>query len=382
MSKLAMLVAVPAAVATLGAGTASAATVFTLEGGIVGMQHIWRSTPDQLQGKPCAQNTCTPIDYFALPIGSETQRGGQMLTEAINQTSPGEKVVIVGHSQGGQVIYSALRDWASGDIADPQRTADVTWISLGNPENKYGRQAGGIAYTNGQGVPADTDYPGYEVIRQYDGWADWPQDTSNLLAVANAMVGMQTLHTNYRDVNPDNGFAAYADTSIKEGNITYVWVPTDTLPLVAWTGPFAPALDNALRPIVEKAYDRPVVIPDPTPAAGAAITAETPEPTSELDGQKRMLAADEPAPTRSRSTLRDTLRKVLAKNSSEVATDSSGKAAERAAARAEKRQRAAADLRETVNRVVSKVEDGVKSAISRTLGSSRPADAGKLTDGD
>lgn len=49
--------------------------------------------------------------------------------------------------------------------------------------------------------------------------------------------------------------------------VTYVWVPTDTLPLVAWTGPFAPALDNMLRPIVDKAYTGRPAIPDPTPPA-------------------------------------------------------------------------------------------------------------------
>ena len=107
----------------------------------------------------------------------------------------------------------------------------------------------------------DTAYSGTEVIRQYDGWADWPDDSSNLLAVANAVVGMQTIHTDYTDVD----ITSPGNAIHQEGNVTYVWVPTDTLPLVAWTGPFAPALDNALRPTVESAYDRPVSIPDPTP---------------------------------------------------------------------------------------------------------------------
>ena len=235
-------------------------------------------TAGQLRGDHCeTPNTCQNLPYTALPDGGFVDQGAASLHSAIIR-SDGD-VLAVGHSEGGQVIYELLRDYDTDPNSAPD-PAKFSWISIGNPENKFG----GVpwsGYDGERGFPEDTDYTGTEVIRQYDGWADWPDDSSNLLAVANAVVGMQTIHTDYTDVDitsPDN--ATY-----HEGNVTYVWVPTDTLPLVAWTGPFAPALDNALRPTVESAYDRPVSIPDPTPPPAQSVGFRR---TRELRGEPRV----------------------------------------------------------------------------------------------
>ena len=271
-----------AAVLIGSSATGAAATVLTLEGGLVGLQPFFHFTPENLRGEYCTGSyICRPVDYFALPVGPATQQGGSLVSDEIAAIhdapeTADEDVVLLGHSQGGQVIYSALRDWSTGALPAPD-PEHVTWVSTGNPENKYGGTMGGIGYTNGEGLPADLDYDGLEVIRQYDGWADEPDDTGNLLAVINAQIGRQTLHTAYEDVDlhdPRNVTTTeyYCDVGVcSESNhtakVTYVWVPTDTLPLVAWTGPFAPALDNMLRPIVDKAYTGRPAIPDPTPPA-------------------------------------------------------------------------------------------------------------------
>ena len=233
--------------------TADAATVYTLEGGLVGVIPGANFTAGQLRGNHCKEpNTCQHLPYTGLPDGSFVDQGATSLHSAITR-SDGE-VLAVGHSEGGQVSYELLRDYDTDPTSAPD-PAEFSWISIGNPENKFG----GVpwsGYGGERGLPQDSAYTGTEVIRQYDGWADWPDDSTHLLAVANAVVGMQTIHTGYTDVDitsPDN-------ETYREGNVTYVWVPTDTLPLVAWTGPFAPALDNALRPAVESAYDRPVSI--------------------------------------------------------------------------------------------------------------------------
>jgi hypothetical protein len=289
-SRFLLAAAAPIGVATMliaGSATGAAATVLTLEGGIVGMQPFLHFTPQNLGGEYCTRPySCRPVDYFAFPAGPFTQRGGELVSDEIAEIhagDPGENVVLLGHSQGGQVIYSALRDWSTGALPAPD-PAHVTWVSTGNPENKYGGTMGGIGYTNGEGLPADLDYGGYEVIRQYDGWADEPDDAGNILAVINAYIGRQTLHTAYEDVDLhdtrnvtkteyycDEGVAS-CDASTAKSSVTYVWVPTETLPLVAWTGPFAPALDNMLRPIVDKAYTGRPAIPDPTPPAAESTT--------------------------------------------------------------------------------------------------------------
>ncbi len=241
---------------------AGPATTLTLEGGLVGMQSLLHFTPLQLRGALCREEkSCTSVDYFALPVGWETEKGAQSVAAAVSARlaqDPDAKVILSGHSQGGQVIYAALRDWSAHPADAPSRDS-VVWVSFGNPENPYGRQAGGIGYDNGQGLPiGGTAYDGIEVIRQYDGWADYPQDTTNLVAVANAMMGMMTIHNNYWDVDiTDPNNATYTTTTSAGGTITYVWSPTKTLPLVAWAGPLAPALDKMLRPTVEAGYQRP-----------------------------------------------------------------------------------------------------------------------------
>ncbi len=273
MFKQATLATALSAALIAAAPAANAATVLTLEGGLVGAQHLLHFTPRQLRGDLCqSPNTCQPVDYTALPAQPFTDGGATNVEKAIGALPAGEPVVLFGHSQGGQVIYSDLRRWAAdpGSAPDP---ATVSWVSIGNPENRYGGKRPKTDEVNNPWLPADTAYQGTEVIRQYDGWADWPDDPTNLIAVANAVVGMLTTHTAYWNVDLNDPRNVRYTPDLPgggPGKVTYVWVPNDTLPLVAWAGPLAPMLDNALRPIVERAYSRPVAIPDPTPPAAPA----------------------------------------------------------------------------------------------------------------
>ena len=144
-------------------------------------------------------------------------------------------------------------------------------MSIGNPENRYGGKRPETDAETNPWLPADTAYHGTEVIRQYDGWADWPDDPTNLIAVANAVVGMFTTHTAYWNVDLNDPRNVRYTPDLPgggPGNVTYVWVPNDTLPLVAWAGPFAPMLDNALRPLVEKALFAAGRHPRPDAAGG------------------------------------------------------------------------------------------------------------------
>ncbi|MCV7347955.1 PE-PPE domain-containing protein [Mycolicibacterium rhodesiae] len=273
MFKKAGLAVAMTAALIAAAPVSNAATVLTLEGGFVGMQHIWHFVPKQLQGDLCkSPNHCQPVDYFALPGGAFTDQGATRVQQAIAALPPDEQIVLFGHSQGGQVVYSDLRRFAAdpANAPDPSR---LTWVSIGNPENPYGGRRGKTESSTGPWLPPDTAYMGTDVIRQYDGWADWPDDPRNLLAIANAVVGMFSIHPDYRRVDLDdpNNVRFTPDVNGQPGNVTYVWVPTKTLPLIAWAGPLAPALDKQLRPIIEKAYHRPVDIPDPNAPAPVAI---------------------------------------------------------------------------------------------------------------
>lgn len=255
-----------------------AATVLTLEGGLVGLQHVVAFTQMQLGGQLCdAPNNCQAVDYFALPLGQRFNEMGadRLIQDIAALPNDGTPITMFGHSQGGQVIYAALRRWAAdpANAPDPSR---VSWVSIGNPENNFGGKAA-------TPLPADSPYQGTEVIKQYDGWADWPTDTTNLLAVANAAVGMSTTHVfGYFNVDvndPDNIRYTPDKADGSPGNITYVFVPTKVLPLVSLTGPLVPLLnpilDPILRPRIEAAYQRPVgPVPAPTAAASQPVVAQ------------------------------------------------------------------------------------------------------------
>jgi len=268
-----------------------AATVLTLEGGLVGVQHLVHFTPWQLQGSECkSPNTCQPVDYLALPGDAYNEKGAVLLQEAIGALpADGGPVTLFGHSEGGQVIYAALRHWAAepSTAPDPSR---VSWVSIGNPENSFGGVVEKLGLKATPRLPADTAYQGIEVIRQYDGWADFPSDRTNLLAVANAIVGALTIHPLYNNVNiddPNNVRYTPDKPDGTPGNVTYVFVPNPKLPLIAGTGLFEPALDKILRPIIEAGYNRPggvgtVGSAQAVPAAVSASSVRVTKPASRV----------------------------------------------------------------------------------------------------
>lgn len=298
-----------------------ATTVLTLEPGIVGIQNLYRFTPMTLQGSLCtAPNNCQAVDYLTLPGDRYNEKGADKLLDAVrNLPADAGPVALLGYSQGAQVIYSALRRWQDDPSTAPD-PARVSWVSIGNPDNPIGGHRTKLG--TAQARPAETPYGGTEVIRQYDGWADWPDDRSNLLAVFNAVVGMTTVHSNYFDVDiKDPANVRYtpdrADGS--PGNVTYVWVPNPVLPLVAGLGPLAPVLDPLLRPTIEKAYNRPVPIPAPDARVGsiADTASATPAPSNpaaadlssrpaEPTGTSSPVTATPPQNRRAQATVRST----------------------------------------------------------------------------
>lgn len=121
---------------------------------------------------------------------------------------------------------------------------------IGNPTRAHGGM-----------YPAmpQTQYQVVDVVRQYDPVADFPADPFNLLAMLNIGAGiLSSVHLDYTDVALDDP----RNTVWTEGNITYVFVPTQNLPLLTplrlfGLGWLADELNEPLKEIVERAYDRP-----------------------------------------------------------------------------------------------------------------------------
>lgn len=287
------LVAVAAAVCTAaalcvgGAGPATGAGI--LEGAFA-----WPGYSNSAFGGTLCP--CEPIPYNNFPGGPSFIAAGAVELDKwiAAHTDVGAPIVVAGHSEGGQVIYA----WIDAHADDPA-PAPVRFVSFGNPERTYG----GI---QARSLPADEPYLLTDVARQYDGAADWPTDTTNGLAVLNAIAGLLFVHPFYADVNLDDPRNAVWT----EGNITYVLAPTDTLPLlmpIAWLGPQTiAALDATLRPPIEAAYTRPVPFPTTTTTTttAAAITSPIAAPTAAVATRSAPTAtvaptAAEPAATAS-----------------------------------------------------------------------------------
>ncbi|WP_199255697.1 PE-PPE domain-containing protein [Mycolicibacterium mengxianglii] len=169
----------------------------------------------------------------------------------------GSAVIIVGHSQGAVAVTEYLR-------AHP--TDGNVYVLTGNPNRPNG---GVLQRFNGLYIPIlDISFNGatptdgdtvIDTARQYDGWADFPKYPLNLLATANALLGIVYLHGKYDQAVTAEVLAGLEPTV--HGNTTYYLVPTERLPLLMpFTGivpdQILDALDPPLRHVIETSYDR------------------------------------------------------------------------------------------------------------------------------
>ncbi|WP_167100192.1 PE-PPE domain-containing protein [Mycobacterium sp. DL592] len=197
--------------------------------------------------------------------------------------------VVFGLSQGAVVAsqYKAEHPGGTGN----------TFVLVENPSRPNG---GVLARFNGLHIPIlnvtfsgatpDNGDPTIDVARQYDGWADFPTRPLNLLATANAVLGMIYIHgrTQTELTAADLAAAKASGDSMyyqQHSNTTYYLVRTPRLPLLMpLTGVLPESLlnswDSALRPIIEQGYDR-TDYNRPTqaqwvPPAGSAAVANPP----------------------------------------------------------------------------------------------------------
>jgi hypothetical protein len=187
--------------------------------------------------------------------------------------TPSDTFVVYGFSQSSTVATLEKRALAA-EYA-PGEGPDVSFVLIANgnrpnggflargPEGvtiPLGLPFGGSTF-NGS-APTDTQYDTVDIAAQYDGWSDFPVNPLNLLAVMNAMMGVDYLHLG----------GTYDDTTLTDpgvidqgeyGDTHYYLISTPVLPLLMPLNNLGPlghaladTLDAPLRVIVESAYDR------------------------------------------------------------------------------------------------------------------------------
>lgn len=250
------LSALTAAVSLTVAPSAGAATVLTLEETLgIGTGEM----TDLLGGSVChaPANTCVEVEYPAV-VGPDSVPAGVVALDAAIATTPAP-VIVMGYSQGAIVAGHWLREHAAEPgVPSPQ---DLSFVLVGNPARAFG----GAYVPLGDTTP-QTQYSVTDIARQYDLFADFPNKPFSpffLLAVANAPMGVKTVHLDYTAVNPDDP----ANARWTVDNTTYVLAPTHDLPLLQplhtlGCDRLADALNAPLKAMVDRAYRRPVPLPD------------------------------------------------------------------------------------------------------------------------
>lgn len=213
--------------------------------------------------------TPTNVDYPAT-LGRLNSRAslddsvatGQARLDTAIMDTPGP-VVVTGLSQGTLVQDAEIAKLA----ADPNApdASRLRFVEFGNPmRGVFSRLPEGtripivgLTIT----TPVDSQYD-IDVVRgEYDGWTDFPDRPLNLLADANALMGMRYVHTPSALSYPDTAVVLDSTTDSRGGTITTYLVPTAHLPL---TQPLRPVLgdpavdriDSVLRPIIDHGYER------------------------------------------------------------------------------------------------------------------------------
>lgn len=172
--------------------------------------------------------------------------------------------VIFGMSQGAVVAsqYKAEHPDGTGN----------TFILVENPNRPNGgvlsRFAGlyiPILNISFNGATPDNGDTTIDIARQYDGWADFPTYPLNLLATANAILGMVYVHgqtqTELTAADIEAAKAAGGMYYQQHGDTTYYLIRTPRLPLLMPLSGIVPdpildAVDPVLRTLVELGYDR------------------------------------------------------------------------------------------------------------------------------
>ena len=204
--------------------------------------------------RPLSHGGMTDLTYDA-----SLAQGVQLLAE--RAAEPGE--VIFGYSQGA-VVASFYKSAHTGNryvlVENPSRPNGGIMARF----PKVSIPVAGVTFSGA--TPHNGDHT-VDVARQYDGWADFPADLWNPLAVANALMGILVVHGGAQtEVTADEIRAAESAGRRyyqydADSNTVYYLLRTPSLPLLMPFERVLPrrvvdAVAGPLRWVIETAYDR------------------------------------------------------------------------------------------------------------------------------
>jgi hypothetical protein len=203
-----------------------------------------------------AQSSFTPEELYpltgikSLEFGTSLGQDQQIMVSdiqgqiAAGGVSPTNPVVVFGYSQSSVAASQIMPELAQQGVPSD----DVHFVLVGDETNPNGGflstfdfPAGNTSAFTAFGFPfapaAPSDlYPTDIYSIEYDGFADFPHYTTNLLSDLNALLGIVFEHTTYLDLTPDQINSAIllpgSEALTGQGLTDYYMIPSDTLPIL------------------------------------------------------------------------------------------------------------------------------------------------------
>ncbi|WNM74166.1 hydrolase [Mycobacterium Phage Nergal] len=317
-----------AVVGTLCAAPALGATAFTFRGTDILSPG---DRPEVLLPSLFGDNV-VDVDYPASIVGMDKGTAAAVAALAADMKGVDGPIVIGGFSQGAIAVALAKQQIMA--LPPEQRPAadQLTFVTIGDPTNPQGILhwlPGRVPVIGVEPVDVpDTPYNTVIVNREYDGWADFPDRPLNLVADANAVLGIVYVHGHYdeADLDPSHVPAENVHDTVNGagGHTTTYLVPTGKLPLVQplrdlhVPEPIVRAIEQPLKHVVDLGYSR-----NDAKAADDAPAASSPKPADAA------AAAPAPKPRHRASATRPAfkpLHHLLAGKPRHVATGAQGDA--------------------------------------------------------
>jgi PE-PPE domain len=278
-----------AAVGVLCAAPALGATAFTFSGTNILSPG---DRPEALLPALFAGVNVVPIGYPASILGMDRGVAVGLSNLAAAMAGVEGPIVISGFSQGA-IAVAAEKAHLMALAPDERPAADeLTFITVGDPTGPNGILhwlPGRVPFIGVSPVDVpDTPYDSVVVNRQYDGWADLPDRPLNLLADANAVLGIIYVHGRYDQADLDLSHVPAKNvtetTNSAGGKTTTYLVPTKRLPLLqplrdlGIPEQIVARIEHPLRRIVDLGYSRNDAKPATTKPADATKPAADAKP--------------------------------------------------------------------------------------------------------
>ncbi|MEO8814234.1 MAG: PE-PPE domain-containing protein [Mycobacterium sp.] len=211
---------------------------------------------------------CLPPPNPQLNFGDSLSQGEAELTKAIvPHLQNGDNVAVLGYSQSATIATLEMQNLVNnpGSLT-PEQLSNLHVVLIGDPNNPIGGLLDRLQFPAGIGpdfssVPQHVPFVGIPLgigptptgpfptdiyTGEYDGFANFPQDPTNLLAVINALIGIGTVHGTYPTA--DNLADVMNLGSIDHTNFYMIPEQLPILSPIYQLGDFGKVVGDALAP--------------------------------------------------------------------------------------------------------------------------------------